>query len=578
MARVLYLAEIQKQNKGFMGGVETKLKLLACQRNDQSWSIVQGNELITSEEAGDFGDGALVIVQLGVNRQLQGKPESASQRIVGILKGFSRLLEKNKEQEQEIAQWKESLTIQSEELSRREIEMETRLEQLEQMEEEFKEFDQQRQEINQAKAEAEKIKAEFEAKSLELEGAWEQLQGQQQRLQEQIQQSKVLDDAQAEQLKKHIAALSLAVTSTSSIEDKFHLAFEALNAQQELINSHWQKLEQYSQNVQSQDQELSECREKLNVNQQELDALISSILEIEEKLQLEQKSLAVKQELAELLTIQENAQTNVLRMFAGFDGELSEQGGQKLDIQALENMPLPNLEKVVDNLQKDLEKVARFVSDQEEELGWQCQAVEELEAKVAQASEFERLTLEQELADEKEAKKMLDQTLVGQRRSLKERHDVLLQHSRILKRRQGIIDLDDFQDIEIEPIKQSLKEQQEETVKQKQETEQKISQLEQIIIQLQENIQQKTTRKKELLLLIEQDQENYQKLDVELAKIHSTIDFYQEYLQPLQDSLDNIRQNLSEMENAIASYKENDPQQAVGEIERMIGELTASNI
>jgi chromosome segregation ATPase len=578
MARVLYLAEIQKQNKGFMGGVETKLKLLACQRNDQSWSIVQGNESITGEEASDFGDGALVVVQLGVNRQIQGKPESASQRIVGILQGFSRLLEKTKNQEQEIAQWKESLTIQSEELSRREIEMESRLEQLEQMEEDFKEFDQQRQEINQAKAEAEKIKAEFEAKSSELEGAWKQLHGQQQRLQEQIQQSKVLDDAQAEQLKKHIANLSSAVASTSLIEDKFRLAFAALNAQEELISSHWQKLEQYSQNVQNQEQELSDCQEQLKDNQQELDALMSSIGEIKEKLQLEQKSLAVKQELAKLLMIQENTQANVLRMFAGFDGELSEQSGQKLDIPALENMPLPNLEKIVENLQKDLEKVARFVSDQEEELGWQCQAVEELEAKIAQASEFERLTLEQELADEREAKKMLDQTLVGQRRSLKERHDVLLQHSRILKRRQGIIDLDNFQDIEIEPIKRSLKEQQEETVKQKQEADQKISQIEQIIIELEANIQQKTTRKKELLLSIEQYQENCQKLNVELAKIRSTVDFYQEYLRSLQDSLDNIRQNLSEMEKAIASYKEYNPQQAMGEIDRMIGELTASNI
>ena len=71
-----------------------------------------------------------------------------------------------------------------------------------------------------------------------------------------------------------------------------------------------------------------------------------------------------------------------------------------------------------------MEKVARFVNDQEEELGWQCKAVEELEVKMAQASDFDRLTLEQELADEKEAKKMLDQTLVGQRRSLKERHQV----------------------------------------------------------------------------------------------------------------------------------------------------------
>ena len=85
---MLYLAEVQKQSKGFMGGVETKLKLLACQRNDQSWSTISGNELISTEEVGNFGDGALVVVQLGVNRQIQEKPESASNRVISILQGF----------------------------------------------------------------------------------------------------------------------------------------------------------------------------------------------------------------------------------------------------------------------------------------------------------------------------------------------------------------------------------------------------------------------------------------------------------------------------------------------------------
>ncbi|MEL6911593.1 MAG: pilus motility taxis protein HmpF, partial [Cyanobacteria bacterium J06598_4] len=168
---MLYLAEIQKQSKGFMSGVETRLKLVACQRNDQSWGVV-GNESITIDEASDFGDGALVVVNLGANRQIQGKMELASPKIVTILKNFSRLLEKNQEQEQEIDQWKESLAIQSEELSRRQIEMEARLEQVEQMEEEFKQFEQQKAEIAEAQSETESIRAEFEAKSAELEGAW----------------------------------------------------------------------------------------------------------------------------------------------------------------------------------------------------------------------------------------------------------------------------------------------------------------------------------------------------------------------------------------------------------------------
>ena len=102
---MLYLAEIQQQNKRFMGGLETTLKLIACQRNDRSWNAVS-NESITTESADDFGQGALVVVNLGANRQIQGKIELASQTILSVLKNFSRLLEKNQEQEQEIEQWK----------------------------------------------------------------------------------------------------------------------------------------------------------------------------------------------------------------------------------------------------------------------------------------------------------------------------------------------------------------------------------------------------------------------------------------------------------------------------------------
>ena len=63
-----YLAEIQKQSKGFMGGFDTKLKLLACQRNDRSWSVVSGNEFIETDDTGNLGDGALIIVDIA-NRQ-----------------------------------------------------------------------------------------------------------------------------------------------------------------------------------------------------------------------------------------------------------------------------------------------------------------------------------------------------------------------------------------------------------------------------------------------------------------------------------------------------------------------------
>ena len=557
-----------------MGGTDTKLKLIACQRNDESWSVV-GNESIAINDAGDFGDGALVAVNLGVNRQIQGNMELASPRIVGILKNFSRLLEKTKDQEQEIEQWKESLERQSEELSIRQIEMETRLEQVEHMEEEFKQFEQQREEIVVAKAETEKVRAEFAAKSSELQGAWEQLRGQQQNLDEQLKQSKVLDDSQAATIKEKLAILAMVTDSSKSFKSKLNLVAEAVKNQQEILQPYWQNLTQYSQDLPIKRQELEFTDRELAAKNQKIQYLIASIAEIGRQLCIEQKSLEAKQELTQFLNVQSEAQNSMISMLAGSESDSNAE--QKVNLKELENMPLPNLEEMVANLKKDLEKVARFVNDQEEELGWQCKAVEELEAKFANMGEFERFTLEQELADELEAKKMLDQTLVGQRRSLKERHNFLLQHSRVLKRRQGIIDFDlesAIEDIDLAPIKQGLEEQSQKLQQQQQELAQEVAQIQENIKSLEAKLNQQQTEKSELESALVQQQNTWRKLNFDVVQIQSQIDFCQQELRPLQDALDAIGDRVSQMEQLMANGAE--PEKAVLEIEQIINELTAT--
>lgn len=574
---MLYLAEIQKQSKGFMGGVEAKLKLIACQRNDQSWSVVN-NESIVADEASDFGDGALVMVNLGVNRQVQGKIEPASQAILGILKNFSRLLEKTQDQEQEIDQWKESLAIQSEELSRRQIEMETRLEQLEQMEQEFKGFDRQKEEITNAKAETDKIRAEFEAKTAELEGAWEQLRGQQHHLEEQLKQSRVLDEAQASEIKQQLAVISTADSSTNSLKDKLSSVEAAVKQQQQTLQPHWQILSESSAELKTKQQALEDVAAKLSANKQQVETLSTEIAGVEHQLGVEQKSLEVKQELTQFLNLQAESQDTMLQMLAGSDSD--SEPGSKVNLGEIENMPLPSLESKVESLKQDLEKVARFVSDQEEELDWQCKAVEELEAKIAGVGEFERLTLEQELADEKEAKKMLDRTLVGQRRSLKERHQVLLQHSRVLKRRQGIIDFDfesAIEDIDLTPIKQGLAEQQQKLQQQQRELAEEVTQIEGSIQNLEIKLVEQKARKSKLESEIEGQQESYHELKLNIVQIQSQIDFYQQQLQPLQDTLDAVNDRVTEMERSMSAYIENNTGNAIEKIEYIVNELTVAS-
>jgi len=556
-----------------MGGVETKLKLIACQRNDQSWSIV-GNESITIDEATDFGDGALTIVNLGVNRQIQGRIELASPKIVGILKNFSRLLEKTKDQEQEIEQWKSSLERQSEELSIRQIEMETRLEQVEQMEEEFKQFEQQKAEITQAKAETDQIKAEFEAKSSELQGAWEQLRGQQQNLNEQLQNSKVLDGTQAATIKSHLEVLSTLASSNISLKSSLESASSIVQNQQEILQPHWQNLAQSSQDIEAKHHELEQTIAELADKKQQIESLISAITETKRKLGVEHQSLKAKQDLASFLNTQSESQVLMLEMLVGSD---TDSGEQKVNLKELENMPLPNLEETVESLKKDLEKVARFVNDQEEELGWQCKAVEELEQKIAQMGEFERFTVEQELADELEAKKMLDKTLVGQRRSLKERHNILLQHSRVLKRRQGIVDFDfesEIQDIDLAPIKRGLEEQQQKLKLQLQNLAKEEDKIQSSIQNLENELEQQQSEKGNLESILVIQQEKWQKLNVEVIQTQFQIGFYEQQLQPLQDGLDTIKTTILDMEQFFNTDSTSDPFQATSEIGNIISELS----
>lgn len=578
---MLYLAEVQKQKLGFMGGSETKLRLLACQHNDQSWSVVPGNELINAEEASNFGEGALIVVNLGTNRQLQGNIELASKRVVSILQGFSRLLEKTKNQEEEIEQWKESLTIQSEELSRREIEMETRLEQLEQMEQEYQQLEQQRQEIASLRSEAERIKTEFEAKSQELEGAWAHLRGEKLRLEEQIKQAWIIDEGQTARIQLLIDSLSSAILPIESLQEQLGLAFSSVNHQQEHFDLHWQKLEQHRNNLGQQQEEVARREAQLNQAVADLENWLTSVEETKKQLEVEQKSLDSKQELIQILSWQQKSQEELQDRISRLGIESGEVDlTQKVDLEALENMPLTKLEEIVTNLQKDLEKVARFVNEQEEEFSWQCQAVEELEAKLQAASEFDRLALEQELAEEKEAKKMLDETLFGQRRSMRERHEFLLQHLRVLNRRQGVIDFEaGFDQINFEPIKQNLQRQQTEVSQRKQQIERDISQIKQNISQLQQNLEQQMLQSQAKREEARNKREDFQQAQIVLAQLQARLNFYEENLQPEQDLLNKIRHKLEVIEELIVNYRENGDIQhkALLEMQEMIEEFKVTS-
>jgi polysaccharide biosynthesis transport protein len=120
-----------------------------------------------------------------------------------------------------------------------------------------------------------------------------------------------------------------------------------------------------------------------------------------------------------------------------FDKSVAHQNG------SLEQIPLEQLQGTVETLQKDWIKSARLVREQEEELSLQSQTVREMHEKLNAAreyhrhaaSEYERLSLEVQLVDEEERKRLLDETLIGQRRKLLQQQEILRNHLQALEQR-----------------------------------------------------------------------------------------------------------------------------------------------
>jgi len=528
---VLYLAEVKKQVRNFLGGNKTDLRLLACQHSDQTWSALPNEEIIVTEEMDASSEGTLWMLKLASNRQLQGKPEIAAPEVVRQLQKLSRLSEKLKDQQDEIEKWKQSLTYQSQELSRREMEIEAR------------EADTEEKELQLAQIERQKY---------EVDQAWQRLEQERGSLQELQQRFGGLLQATPQSLDQ----LQLLIHRFTSVPDFQQALNQSLSAsqqsvqrQQELFNQHWKTLEGFLHSASKRQEEFRQRQDLFAIRQQELETTILELDKSKQQLLIEQGNLSSKQQLLGYLTAEirlvDDLQTNLYRLATGaLEAELE----AKVDVSQLEQMPLGELEERVTHLQNDLEKLVRFVNDQEEELTLQCQEVEELERQLGQASEFDRLTLEEEWNEEQERKRMLDETLVGQRRNLKERQDILVQHLRILRRRQGIVESgDNLPNINLDPVIRQVEGRKVNLSEQHSTLEGEVRLLQENLHQIRGMVEQLEREQREKKQNLEAEEKQLTEIEREILYFQTQINLYQKTLQPLQDELDRLRPNLESL-------------------------------
>ncbi len=556
---MLYLAEVQKKSS-FIGSGKAEFKLLACQRSEQSWSAVPGDETIPAPDDATYGAGALVMVDLSGTRQVQRHSE-AGRQLVSILQSFSGSVKKLKTQEEEIEQWKQSLTFQSQELNRRELDMETRREQLEEAEADLEKLENQKQELEASQAELTKLQEDFERKTQELEGAWAHLNGEMRRLEErqgELQHQAGLDEAQVLQIQDALNRLTGATAPTESVREQINQSFALLDQQQSTLDQHWQGLESRRGEAGDQQQQVEQQAQTLQERWQAWHESEATLVDKRADIKGQQATLSARRDQVRVLSEQLQHQSALHKqVYALLNPSDQVRLGKKVDVAALEAMPLEALQETVADLEKELDKLSRFVNDQEEELALQQQAIDEIKGKIEQASEFDRLQLETDLADEQESYKFLNETLVGQRRSLLEREEVLSQHRAVMLRRQGLSPEDDATAaINLDPVIDQIDSLRQELEQAIATLEEEIKQLESSIEALNKDIEQTAQTQAsqgDELKQLEQDLQNQRQA---MAEAQAQVSLYETMLQPSQDSLTGLRQKLEEMAQMVAQFQE----------------------
>jgi chromosome segregation ATPase len=527
---MLYLAEIQKQKGGFIGSGKAELKLLACQRTEQNWSAIQGEELIPApEEASNYGAAVLVLVDMNANRQIQAPLREAGRHLVGILQNLSRQIEKYKKEADEIESWRQSLGLQSQQLQMRQEEIYSREEELESVREDLERMTQESQHLEETLKSSEKQRQELAA-------AWEKLREEQQAL-EQFRGEGGMSVHQIEELR---ALLSQLHQSTpSNVQETLH----AVEFQQDLLQQHWDKLHQQQQQAGAEAAEIEKQQQQIADRKQELQQLQTSLEQAQTEWEVQQNALTIRQEYAQQFTTQVQAEEeNYQKILMMSRGSLDLSVSDKVDIEQIENMPVAELESVVAALRKEVDQATNMIQMQEEELTERQTDLAKMQKEIAEASAFDKLNLENELADEQDGYQMLEQTLQGQRETLAERKAILDVHASLLEHRQGGQAGEDR--VQWDAILQILADQRQHQQAELDRTKAEIQQLQETLEQAKARVEKQVNEYLARSEEVQKMEQNLQVLQQNSTQIEAKLALYQEMVEPLQRHINSLKDSL----------------------------------
>lgn len=570
---MLYLAEVKKQTKLFMGGTRTTLNLLACQQNENRWSAIPGEETISSDDITEqYAAGALVTVNLGSNRQIQGRLEPAGKKIANLLQSFSRQVEKIKTQQEEIEQWKQSLTIQADEINRREEELQDLEEHLADQEEEFQELEQERAKIQE-------LQEQLTRERSELERAWEHLRGEQQRLeqlQQELESQQGLTPSQLESVGRLVAQVESAIAAAHGMFSPLQTAQEALKKESSTLQNQWQSIAQKRQQAEAKKREAQKLQEQLNQTRRQVREKQKDLMKAQQSFLSTRNELALKQKMSSYLGTQLHKQSETRNTLSRLviDSPLL-RFKQELDTKSLEAMSIEQLEEELKLREKSWQEAVSFVKEQEEELDEQLQTVQELEDQLKQVKESELQSLKNELAEEQERYRFLERTLVGQRHNLMAREDLLQQHQKILRFRRGESNTEEeTPQVDLSPIFKKIDGQryhsEDELYQLTDEIETLKSQMQALESKFKEEKQQSENLEKQL----ERLEQSWQAIQQEANQLIARVEAEEEILSQREQDLPSLRQPLEEVTKQAQKINSQEQQNELSQIRKMLDQLS----
>ena len=382
-----FLAEVQKDSRGFMGGTtKTKLKLLSCRREDHIWRILAREKYTEFEDSnGEFGHGALVTFKVNAEGRLDGSIKTAHPEILKILQHFSELKRENASLAVRVEETKESLQKEKDKLSNRESSIINRYDKLGELEEELNQFAKEYSQLVGAVEQESKREALVDSKIKKLAQEEASIIQQLRDVEHNLKRGKCLEKAEVFELEELIDLLA----------EEIGLA--DVDALMKLTNQKIASIE-IAASIKNKFEELEESNR-----------LLSEV------------------------SMQQNYRSDIASVLQ-----------ERSELEKLENLPLEELKEVTNNLEIELRRIAQFVRDQEEELKGKAQDIALLQQQIAETrvSKLERRSLEEDLAEEEEAKELLEKTLEGQQRSLEKRYAHFRKHYYVLKRRSDIFDVE----------------------------------------------------------------------------------------------------------------------------------------